>query len=47
MSTTGFCPTIDEAVLKACLNEYVIAGLTRNPLIISVLFSGDPASNAG
>ena len=33
--------------LKSLFNDYVIAGLTRNPLIISNVFSGDPASSAG
>jgi len=28
-------------------DDYVIAGLTRNPLIISNIFSWDPSSGAG
>ena len=34
-------------VSKVVFDESVIAGLTRNPLIINLLFSGDPASSAG
>jgi len=33
--------------LKRLFDDYVIAGLTRNPLIISNIFSWDPASSAG
>ncbi|MDR2057790.1 MAG: hypothetical protein LBP83_05835 [Dysgonamonadaceae bacterium] len=40
-------PPGDEAVSKVLWSVFVIAGLTRNPLKTSVLFSGDPASGAG
>jgi hypothetical protein len=44
---TVHAPSLHEAVSKVLWSVFVIAGLTRNPLKTSVLFSRDPASGAG
>jgi len=40
-------PELDSGSTRNPLTQPVIAGLTRNPLIISNIFSWDPASSAG